>query len=500
MNNREKLRLAAEKLWDWRHNPVKMVYDEFKVEPDTFQKKALKAFADPDKRRIAMKASKGPGKTTTLAWCIWNFLACYGDKGNHPKGAATSVSEKNIDDNLWPELAKWMGRSEFLKEAFDWTKNRVFAKDHPEDWFMSKRTWPKSADAQQQSETLAGLHADWLLFVLDESGGIPSAVMATAEAGLTAPWGKIIQAGNPTQLSGPLYDAVTRHRKLWYVITINGDPDNPKRAKRVPIQWAREQIKMYGRENPWVIVNVFGEFPPGSLNTLLSPDEVQAAMDRYGRIKEVDYQWMQRRLGVDVARFGGDRSVIFPRQGKWTTKPIEMRLQDTVQIAGRVQLADRNWRKEMPDRLDDIVTFVDDTGHWGHGVIDNLRAVGFNAIPVNFSAPGFDKRYKNRRAEMWLTMAEWIKSGGSLPPIDQLIPELTTPEYMFAGNQFIMEEKKQIKERLGFSPDLADALALTFAVPDISTMEEMAAVATGSARSYVGKAVYEYDPLAGDDE
>lgn len=494
------IRRAAEKLRTWREDPVRMVREEFKAEPDTFQIKALRAFADPEQRRIAMLASKGPGKTTTLAWCILNFLGCYGDKGNHPKGAATSVSEKNIDDNLWPEVSKWMMRSEFFREAFVWTKNRIFAKDHPEDWFMSKRTWPKSADAQQQSETLAGLHADWLLFVLDESGGIPSAVMATAEAGLTAPWGKILQAGNPTTLSGPLYDAATRHRTMWKIIRINGDPDNPKRAKRVPIEWAREQIKLYGRDNPWVIVNVFGRFPPGSLNTVLGVEEVQAAMNRYGLIQGSNLAYSQRRLGVDVARFGDDRTVLFPRQGFWTTTPIELRKLDTVMIAGRVQLAVRNWNVQV-GREDDVVTFVDDTGHWGHGVIDNLKSVGFPAVGVNFSSPGIDKRYKNRRAEMWLSMADWVRRGGALPPIDQLIPELTVPQYTFSGNQFILQEKDQIKAELGYSPDLADALALTFAVPDINTMEEMAGVASGRKSSWGnGKAVTEYDPTEDRDE
>src|SRR4051812_39501134 len=105
-----------------------MVREEFGVEPDPWQLEALAAFADPLRKRIAMKACKGPGKTALLAWCIWNFMACYGSKGEHPKGAATSITEDNIDDNLWPEIAKWQQRSRFFTAGYVWTKSRIFAK------------------------------------------------------------------------------------------------------------------------------------------------------------------------------------------------------------------------------------------------------------------------------------------------------------------------------------------------------------------------------------
>ena len=83
---------------------------------------------------------------------------------------------------------------------------------------MSARTWSKSADTQQQADTLAGLHADYLLFLLDESGGIPESVMATAEAGLASGVEtKLVQAGNPTSISGPLYRACVQDRALWWV-------------------------------------------------------------------------------------------------------------------------------------------------------------------------------------------------------------------------------------------------------------------------------------------
>lgn len=476
---------AHERIQDWKRDPVRMVREEFGVEPDKWQRIALRAFAnsdDPRKRRIAMKACKGPGKTAVLAWMIWNFMLCYAHKGSHPKGAATGITEKNIDDNLWPELAKWQGRSKLLSAAFVWTKSRIFAKDHPETWFFSKRTWPKSGDTTQQADTLAGLHADYVLFVLDESGGIPRSVMAAAEGGLsTGIWAKIVQAGNPTHLEGPLYDACSAHHDLWFVIEITGDPDSSKRSSRISVEWAREQIKLYGADNPWVLVNVFGKFPPSSLNALLGPDEVQAAMRR--TLKATDYNFAQKRLGIDVARFGDDRTVLFPRQGLCAKRPVVMRGVRTTVIAARVLLARKNWGTELE--------LIDDTGHWGHGVIDNLLAAGVPAQGIQYHAPAIDPRYKNRRAEMWLLMADWVKRGGCLPNIPELVAELTTPTYTFVNGKFQLEDKDLVKERLGRSPDLGDALAITFAIPEMPTEAGLLPV----QRAQRGKVASEYDPF-----
>ena len=89
--------------------------------------------------------------------------------------------------------------------------------------------------------------------------------MAAAEAGLatdlTGKKCKILMAGNPTHLEGPLYRASTSERDLWYLREITADPDDPMRTPRVSIQWAREKIAKYGKDNPWVLVNVFGKFP-----------------------------------------------------------------------------------------------------------------------------------------------------------------------------------------------------------------------------------------------
>lgn len=439
----------------WGREPWRMVRELFGVEPDAWQDDALHLIAKRSTRRLALKACKGPGKTTVLAWIIlWFLLTRY-----QAKVGATSITEANIDTNLWPECNKWMSVSSLLSETFVWSRTTIARRTSPANWFAVKRSWPKSGNPEQQADALAGLHAKHVLFVLDESGGIPQAVMVTAEAVLSTEGSeaKVVQAGNPTHTTGPLYRACTTERGLWQVITITGDPDNPKRSPRIALDWAREQIATYGRDNPWVMVNVLGQFPPSSINALLGVEEVEAAMARH--LREDEYTWAQKRLGVDVARFGDDRTIIFPRQGLASFRPVVMRNARTTDIAARIMVCKNRWHSELE--------LIDDTGHWGHGVIDNLIAAGIPAIGINFAGQALNPRYRNRRAEMWIKGAKAIQDGAALPPLPDMVGELTEPTYTFVNGVFVLEEKDQIKQRLGRSPDLADAYFLTYALEDL---------------------------------
>lgn len=474
----------------WKADPIAFVRENFGVTPDRWQAKGLALLAKPETRRLALKACKGPGKTAFLAWAVLWFLTCH----HESKVGCTSITEANIDTNLWPELLKWMKRSRFLLETFTWTKSQVVRKGD-DNWFAVKRTWPKSGDQQQQADALAGLHADDVMFVVDESGGVPQAVMVTVEAVLStftadlAARGHravVLQAGNPTHTTGPLHRACTTDRHLWEVITITGDPDDPDRSPRIDLAWAREQIASYGRDNPWVLVNVLGQFPPSSINALLGVEEVERAMRRHYHAP--DYDYAQKRIGVDVARFGDDRTVLFPRQGLASFRPVILRKANTIDIAARVARAYRDWSMSPANGL----ILIDDSGHWGHGTVDSLTTAGLPVVPVIAEAPAPNKRYANKRAEMWLSMAEWVKRGGALPHIPALIRELTEPTYTFLGGRFVLEPKDKLKERLGESPDLADALAQTFA------LEDMPADVMGQfqARQTVR---HEFNPFAGHD-
>lgn len=435
-----------------------MVVEEFlgpDEELDDFQIDTLRAYASNRIDRIALKACKGPGKTATMAWIGLNFLATR----HQPNIGCTSITKDNLEGNLWKEFAKWMGRSEYFRAAFIWTSTKIFARYDPRNSWIRAYGWPKKADADQQADSIAGLHSDHVMWLADESGGYPQAVMVAMEAiFLTAHQeAKVVQSGNPTHITGPLHRACTTDRQLWHVVTITGDPDDPKRSKRISMEAAKNAIKQFGRDNPWVMVNILGQFPPASINAILSVEDVELAMRRQPRPDS--YQHAQKRIGVDVARFGDDRTVLFPRQGLLSHRPVVLRQQDTSFIAARVAAGFVRWDAEM--------VIIDDSGHWGHGVVDQLRAAQYPIIPVLGEDKPLNRRYKNRRTEMWLEGAKWIQDGGALAYNAELIRELTVPTYTFLGGVFVLEPKDQIKERLGNSPDLADALMMTFAVPDM---------------------------------
>ncbi len=441
---------AADSFIRWKQHPDQFVREVFGVTPDPWQDEVLKAF--PHKPRIAMKACKGPGKTAVLAWIAWNFLLTR----DNPKIAATSITGANLSDNLWTEMAKFQQKSPLLKQTFTWIKTRIFLNEQPETWWMSARPWSKAADTSEQGNTLAGLHADNILFLLDESGDIPESVAMAAEAALTScVEGHIVQAGNPSSLKGMLYKSCTRDRKLWHVVEITSDPDDPMRTPRVSIEWARQQIEAYGRDNPYIKVNILGQFPDAAFNALISVEEVEASMKRSYR--EPDYSAHARILGCDVARGGLDKSVIFPRQGLQAFNPMVYRNIDGTRGA---DIVSRKWQEWDADAC-----FVDDTGGFGSSWLDNLMRLGFSPVGVHFSEKSGNPRYFNKRTEIIFELVNWIKRGGALPYSPEMIASLTETTYTFKGDSLIIEPKELIKERLGYSPDEMDALALTFSQP-----------------------------------
>lgn len=481
---------AQAKLKSWRENPIQYVYDNFKVDADLWQKDFLESLVSGSgpRRRRAMKACTGPGKSAALSWAGWWRLSCFADKGEHPKGAALSgEGADNLRDNLWAEFPKWQARSDFLMAAFRWGAERIVSQYHSETWFLSARSYPKDANSEAIGRSLSGLHSRYPFILLDETGDMPITVGQKAEQIFTGGVadGLIAIAGNPTSTEGLLYHVCTNGAELWVVITITADPDDPKRTPRVDIEHARDQIKTYGRDNPWVMATILGLFPPSSINSLLGPDDVEASFNR--QTAPENYEFAQKRLGIDVARFGSDRTVIFPRQGIRAFNPVILRNANTLDIAARAAEGKMKWGSEAE--------FIDGTGGFGGGVVDALRQAGHNPMEIHFSGSPIDDRYANRRAEMWFKMADWVKSRGSLPKLSELKKELVTPTYTFKNGKFLLEPKEMMKKRLGYSPDLADALALTFALPELPTqVGKYGEVA--SALQQTAKCDTEFDPYS----
>ena len=164
-------------------------------------------------------------------------------------------------------------------------------------------------------------------------------------------------------------------------------------------------------------------------------------------------------LGIDPARFGDDRSVVFRRQGKQAFKPVVYRGIDNMELAARVA--------NLIEEHDPDAVFCDSGA--GSGVIDRLRQLSYDVIEIPFGGKAIKpEQYINRRTEMWWLMKQWVEEGGAIPNDTALKQELATPIYWYDNvGRKVLESKDQIKKRLqgAGSPDLADALALTFALP-----------------------------------
>lgn len=180
----------------------------------------------------------------------------------------------------------------------------------------------------------------------------------------------------------------------------------------------------------------------------------QACARRYGGC-EIAYA--PKIIGVDPARFGADRSVIFRRQGLQAFAPCVLHKTDNMTLAA---VTAREIEQFRPDAV-----FID--AGCGGGVIDRLRSLGFAVTEINFgSAPLKAGQYANKRAEMWGEMQAWLQAGGALPASAELKADLCGVRYSFdAAGRMKLESKEELKARTGRSPDLADALALTFALP-----------------------------------
>ncbi len=477
----------AQVLARWKADPVRFVVDNFHVEPDWWQADMLRAYNRPDVKRVAGVACKGPGKTTVMSWAGWHFMATR----PHCKVPCASINGSNLKDGLWAEFRKWQMRSPILMAAFEWTQTRIFEKKNPGTWFASFRTWAQDADPQQQANTIAGLHEDYLLWLLDEASEMPDGVVSAALAALMGGIEtKAMIAGNCTRTSGPIWRASGQDRHLWHVTRITGDPDDPRRSPRIDIEEARRQIAEHGRDSYTVKVNILAEFPDRQADKLLDIRDCEVAMDR--GVAEGAHINEARILGVDTARFGDDKSIIAPRQGRVCFKLKEFDQLDTVVMADQIIRVSDRWQADK--------VFIDEGGIGG-GTVDQCRSRGYRVQGINFGSKATDeKKFVNKRAEMYFKAAEWVtKGGGNLPEDRMLATELSAPIYWHDKlDRICIEPKDDIKARLGRSPDRADAFVLSFAHPVIGKRaREKRDIQAITRKRADGRSRNDYDPLGG---
>ena len=420
--------------------------------PDEWQEEALLAYGRFE-RRIARKSGHGVGKTALLAWIIVHHALTEFPQ----KTAITAPTSHQMFDALWPEIIKWFQRCPpAFTQVFDFKSDRIEHTIRPKESFISATT------ARPESpEALAGIHCEdgSVLLVADEASGIHEAIFESASGSMSGHNATTILAGNPVRTAGLFFDVFGKLRDLWNTATINCET-----STRVSRDFIEDMARRYGRDSNAYNVRVKGEFPTGDADTIIPYELVAAAQNRdVTPNPEARVTW-----GLDVARFGNDRSVLAKRrQNRLLERPKVWRDKDVMQLAALIH---EEWLATPTlDRPDEIC--VDSIGIGG-GVADRLRQLELPARDVNVSeSPSLTERYANLKAELWFQAKEWFQRlDCQIPPDDEhalggtLGAELTLPRFRFTRTgKLQVESKDEIKRRGHPSPDLADAFVLTMA-------------------------------------
>lgn len=339
---------------------------------------------------------------------------------------------------------------------------RAYHKEFPQEWFVSAQT-----SKEENSEAFAGQHAanSTSFYLFDEASGIPDKIWEVAEGGLTDGEPMIFAFGNPTRNVGQFYNCFHRDRNRWTTYKVDSREAQLTNKKQI-----EEWRGAYGEDSDFFKVRVLGEFPATSTAQLIPTDAVDDAMMREKPGADPS-SFAQAIVGLDVARFGDDATVLCTRVGSdcvsipWQT----MRGMDGKQVGER---AHAHAQMLLDDYGFQIVRINFDRAGIGAAVDEYFRynnmdpRIRVNAVDFSMSSR-WPLRYLNKRAEMWSLMKDWlVKKDGVIPKDEELKEQLIAPEYMFTPKgQIQLEAKKDIKKRLGVSPDRADALCLTFAEP-----------------------------------
>jgi hypothetical protein len=459
-------------IYEFRFDPlgfVKYAYDWEAGElskssgPRTWQAEMLtelgEHLANPETRyqpfQQAIASGHGIGKSADVAFIIHWAMSCYED--------ARIVVTANTGDQLAtktvPEAKKWFRRG--INTHWFITRSETFKiKDptHADTWRADFVTW-----SIEKTEAFAGLHNEGKIIVLifDEASAIPDKIWEVAEGALTDEDTVIIWLayGNPTQNTGRFRECFGKLAHRWKRKQIDSRTVEGTNKDKIK-QWEED----YGEDSDFFRVRVRGEFPRSGAAQFISSEQVAKAR----RFAATAYDHMPRIGSCDVARFGDDQTVLGDRQGRKARIIKKVR---GLSITQTSNLCADYIDREHPD------AFVIDADGLGAGVFDDLKSRNYHLKThlVEFhggGTPKDEKKYYNKRAEVWGDMRDWFDTSAVQIPDDAELDEhLTAPTFDYARGKrsygsIILESKDDMKERLPSmgSPDCGDMLAMTFAV------------------------------------
>lgn len=415
------------------------------ADPDPEQVEALDQVSRGN-RRISIRSGHGVGKTTLLAWLIvWWICVKFPQKT-----VCTAPTSKQLFDALAAETVMWIKRLPGpIQELFEIKSDQIELRSAPEQSFVSFRT-----SRPEVPEALAGVHAPWVLLIADEASGIPEQVYEAAAGSMSGHNACTVLAGNPVRSSGLFFDTHHKLRDMWYTIHISCVGH-----RRITPDYVADMARRYGEDSNAYRVRVLGDFPKADDDTIIPLELAQLALLRDVRPILVPAIW-----GVDVARFGSDQTALAKRRGN--VLPEKIRSWgglDTMQTAGRIKA---EWDATPPSEHPEEIC-VDAIGI-GAGVADRLRELGLPCRAVNVSeSPALTDRYRNLRAELWFLMKEWFAARDcNIANDDLLLSQIVGVKYKITSSgKLQVESKEEIKKRGLPSPDIAEALLMTFAAP-----------------------------------
>lgn len=407
--------------------------------------------------RSADASGRGIGKSAMVAMLtLWFISTRLGSTT-----IVTANTEQQLRSRTMAELGKWVS----LAINSHWWEMQAMSL-RPAEWFgeavrrdlkIDLGYWYASAQlwSEENPDAFAGIHNHHgVMLIMDEASGIPKPIWTVSEGFFTEPtpdryW---FVFSNPRRNSGAFFECFHRDRNFWRCRNI--DSRTVEGTDRGTFD---KIIAQYGEDSDEARVEVKGQFPNKGANQFIGVDVAYAASTR----EIIPDPGAPLVFGVDVARFGEDKSVIAVRKGRDARSyPWEKyKGLDTVQLAGRVA--------DLAAKLNPNAIFVDGNGVGG-GVVDTLKAWGFRVVEVQMGGSPSDKdMYSNKRVEIWGRLREWLLTG-AIPTGDQeLMTDLISPEFDYhsTNGKLQLESKDKMKERGLSSPDAAEALALTFAQP-----------------------------------
>jgi hypothetical protein len=422
----------------YRDNPVLFVREVLKAEPLPWQEEFLRAVARGE-RRISVRAGHGVGKSTVCSWAlIWHMVTRYPQKS-----VVTAPTAAQLFDALYAELKTWINKlPPVLKDLFEVFSDRINLKDAPESSFISART-----SSSERPEALAGVHSENVLLIVDEASAVPEQVFEAAAGSMSGHSATTILISNPTRNSGLFYKTHHDLASDWFRLHVS--------CINIPLvssDFVRQIEATYGRDSNAFRIRVLGEFATADSDTLIPAELVDGAMTRdvIGGDEPMIY-------GLDVARFGSDRTALCKRRGNVVVDIKHWGGLDLMQTVGQIV---------NEAKLDNPEEICVDTIGLGSGVADRLREQGYNVRDVNVAESSAMNPNANRlRDELWMSVKDWLATRGvKLPKDETLRHELVAPRYNFTSSgKVVVESKDSMKKRGMRSPDLADALCLTFA-------------------------------------